>query len=162
MDTSDFMFERILIATDGSKHSEQAAAIGVELARTSKGKVWAIYVADTGQYIPVGGLVPPFGDVNPYVMDETVIGLRDFILEEGKKAAQRVTEIADKRGVPCEKMIVEGHPASEIMRMAEEEKMDLIVMGSIGKTGIEKILLGSVAEKVVRNSKIPVLLIPVG
>jgi nucleotide-binding universal stress UspA family protein len=156
------MFQRILIATDGSKHSEQAAAIGVELARLSEGKVWAIYVADTGKYIPVGGLVPPFGDVNPYVMDETVIGLRDFILEEGKKATDKVAEMAEKGGVSCEKSIVEGHPASEIMQVAEEEKMDLIVMGSIGKTGLEKILLGSVAEKVVRNSKTPVLLIPIG
>jgi len=155
------MFEKILIATDGSKNSDQAAEVALHLAIASKGAVWVIYVADTGKYIPAGGLVPPFGDVNPYVVDETVIGLRDFVLNEGQKAAARVEEMAGKLGISCQKLILEGHPASEIIRVAEDEKMDLIVMGSIGKTGLERILLGSVAEKVVRNSKTPVLLIPV-
>ena len=50
-------------------------------------------------------------------------------------------------------------PASEILRIAEDDKIDVIVMDSIGKTGLEKFLMGSIAEKVVRNSKLPVLIV---
>jgi nucleotide-binding universal stress UspA family protein len=58
-----------------------------------------------------------------------------------------------------EKMIVEGNPSSEILRIAGENNADVIVMGSIGKTGLEKFLMGSVAERVVRSSKLPVLIV---
>lgn len=56
-------------------------------------------------------------------------------------------------------LVVEGNPPSEILEIAEDNKMDLIVIGSIGKTGIEKFLMGSVAEKGVHNSKLPVLVV---
>jgi nucleotide-binding universal stress UspA family protein len=157
----DFMFKQILIATDGSKHAERAAKYGIELAQLTKGKLLILYVADTNRYLPAGGFAPPLGDVNPYVGDEVFIELRDFVLSEGKKATQRIEDVARKSGVPSEMMVVEGHPPSEILRVAKEDNADIIVMGSVGKSGLEKILLGSVAEKVVRSSIIPVLLIPV-
>jgi nucleotide-binding universal stress UspA family protein len=103
------MFEKILIATDGSKHSERAAKIGVDLAKLSGGKV---------------------------------------------------TALAKKSGVPVERKFIEGHPAEEILKVAEDTPMDVIVIGSIGKTGMSKFLLGSVADKVVRHSRVPVLVIP--
>lgn len=56
-------------------------------------------------------------------------------------------------------LVVEGNPPSEILEIAEDNKMDLIVIGSIGKTGIEKFLMGSVAEKGVHNSELPVLVV---
>jgi nucleotide-binding universal stress UspA family protein len=52
---------------------------------------------------------------------------------------------------------MQGHPAEQIMKLAEEQSVDLIVMGTLGRSGIEKFLLGSVADKVIRNSRIPVL-----
>ena len=73
-------------------------------------------------------------------------------------ATRQVEEVAKDSGVLSERLIVEGNPASEILRIAEEAKMNVIVMGGIGKTGLEKFLLGSVAERVVRNSKVPVLI----
>jgi len=56
-------------------------------------------------------------------------------------------------------VIIEGRPAEDILKLAGERKTDLIVVGGIGVTGLEKFLLGSVAEKVVRNSKVPVLVV---
>jgi len=56
-------------------------------------------------------------------------------------------------------VVLEGHPASDIMKFAQDSKMDLIVIGSIGVTGLDKFLMGSVAEKIVRNSKMPVLVV---
>jgi len=149
------MFERILIATDGSKFGEKAAKVGIELAKLSGGKVIVVYVADIRKYISSAGLIPPFGGVSPDAIDNVVASIR----EAGEKAIHQVTELARASGVTSETLIVEGNPPSEILRIAEDEKIDTIVMGSIGKTGLEKFLMGSVAEKVVHNSKLPVLIV---
>ena len=147
------MFERILIATDGSKFSEKAAKVGIELAKLSGGKVIIVYVADIGKYS--ASFIPPFGGVSPEAIDSVVASIR----ETGEKATLQVNELARAAGVTSERLIVEGNPPSEILRIAEDEKIDMIVMGSIGKTGLEKFLMGSVAEKVVHNSKLPVLIV---
>ena len=149
------MLKKILIATDGSKHSEEAARIGVELAKLSDGQATILHVVDVSGYIPM-----PFDGLNrPYAKEEAA-ALRNILLENGENAAIHAEKLARDSGITYEKMIVEGNPASEILKIAEESKKDIIVMGSIGKTGLEKFLLGSVAEKVVRNSKVPVLIIP--
>ena len=149
------MFERILIATDGSKNSEKAAKVGIEIAKLSGGKVIIVYVADTGKYMSSAGLISPFGGVSPDAIDNIVASIR----ETGEKATLQVTELARASGVISERLIVEGNPPSEILRIAEDNKIDVIVMGSIGKTGLEKFLMGSVAEKVVHTSKLPVLIV---
>jgi nucleotide-binding universal stress UspA family protein len=149
------MFERILIATDGSKFSEKAAKVGIELAKLSGGKVIIVYVADISKYFSSAGLIPPFGGVSPDAINDVVASIR----ETGEKATLQVNELARASGVISERQIVEGNPPSEILRIAEDEKIDTIVMGSIGKTGLEKFLMGSVAEKVVHNSKLPVLIV---
>ena len=148
-----FVFDSVMIATDGSKQSEKAAKVGVELAELSGGKVTAVYVADTGRYVsPIGGL-------SPHTVNEVITGMREVMQEEGKAATRYVEEAASTAGVPFEKKIAEGHPASELMKIAEEAPMDVIVMGHIGRTGLDKFILGSVADKVVRNSKVLVLVV---
>ncbi len=154
------MLENILIATDGSKASEQAAEYGIEIAKHLKGKVLALYVADTSKFTYGGSPTGPFFDLSPQAITDAFISLRSFALQEGEMATQMIQELARNSGVPCEKKIVEGYPASEILRAAEENEMDIIVMGSIGKTGLGDFLLGGVSGKVVMNSKVPVLVVP--
>jgi nucleotide-binding universal stress UspA family protein len=101
------------------------------------------------------GIIPPFGGVSPDAIDNIAASIR----ETGEKATLQVNELARASGVTSERLIVEGNPPSEILRIAEDDKVDVIVMGSIGKTGLEKFLMGSVAEKVVHNSKLPVLIV---
>lgn len=149
------MFERILIAADGSKFGEKAAKVGIELAKLSGGKVIIVYVADIRKYSSSAGLIPPFGGVSPAAIDNVVASIRDA----GEKATLQVNELARAAGVISERMIVEGNPPNEILRIAEDKNVDTIVMGSVGKTGLEKFLMGSVAEKVVHNSKLPVLIV---
>jgi len=67
--------------------------------------------------------------------------------------------MAKSAGLTVDRVIIEGRPAEDILKLAGERKTDLIVVGGIGVTGLEKFLLGSVAEKVVRNSKVPVLVV---
>jgi nucleotide-binding universal stress UspA family protein len=149
------VFRRILIAADGSENSKKAAKIGIELARQSQGSVLIVYVTDIGRYVSPAGLIPTFGGVSPGVIDDIAASLKDA----GEKATLQVDEMARANGVASERLIVDGNPANEILRIAEDDKMDVIVMGSIGKTGLEKFLMGSVAEKVVRNSRLPVLIV---
>jgi nucleotide-binding universal stress UspA family protein len=68
---------------------------------------------------------------------------------------------AEAAGLEVEGIIAQGHPADEIINYAEKNSIDLIVMGTLGKSGLDRFLLGSVADKVIRNSKIPVIAVPV-
>jgi len=149
------MFKSILIATDGSKNSEIAGKAGIELARLSGGKVTILYVVDVGKFISPAGLISPFGGVSPEAVDTVLAGIR----EVGNKATLQMDELARASGVASERLIVEGNPPTEILKIAEDKQIDVIVIGSIGKTGLEKFLMGSVAEKVVHSSKLPVLVV---
>ena len=141
------MFDKILVATDGSEHGERAAKVAIEIAKLSGGTVTAIYVADTVK--------------TSHLPDDMLLfSIRELLLKEGKEALKQVESLAQEKGVNFESVVVEGNPGSEIISYAESAGMDIIILGAVGRTGLDKFLLGSVAEKVVRNSKLPVLTIP--
>jgi nucleotide-binding universal stress UspA family protein len=147
------MFERILIATDGSKHSERAAEAGIEMAKLYGSAVTALFVVDIGkEYGPLGDLVSK-------VADDLIAGIRRNLQNQGETATKMVEEMAGKAGIAVTRKVVEGYPAEDIIAVAKEGDMNLIVMGGIGATGLEGFLLGSVADKVVRSSSIPVLVV---
>jgi len=136
-----------MVATDGSKHSERAAEKGIELARLSGGVVTTVYVADTGR-------------LSHLPEDMALASIRDLLLKEGEEATDIICEMVERVGLVCEKKVLEGNPSEELLHFADEAGMDIVVMGSVGRTGLDKFLLGSVAEKVVRNSKVPVMTVP--
>ncbi len=149
------MLQKILIATDGSKHSERASEAGIEMARLFQGSITALNVIDPSKvYGPMGDIM-----LSSKLANDLIEGVRSSLRSQGEAATQRVVERATLAGVLARSLVIEGNPAEEIMKLAREESMDLIVLGSIGVTGLEKFLLGSVAEKVVRNSKVPVLVV---
>ena len=145
------MFDKIIIATDGSEFSYMAAKQGVEIVRISGGQVVAVYVVD----------VPRLAQLPGYA---GIAGTKDQLLElmihQGQEATEEVEHIAVDAGVPCSKVILRGHPSDELLRYSAESGVDLLVMGSIGKSGLSRFLLGSVAQKVVEHSKVPVMLVP--
>ena len=85
--------------------------------------------------------------------------MRELLEAEAKKAVSSVEDMGKISGIEVESVILEGHPADKILKFAEQEGMDFIVMGTLGRTGLERFLLGSIAEKVVRHSKIPVMVV---
>lgn len=145
------MIKKIMIATDGSSPGRQATELGINLARLATAEVTAVYVVDMARLTQLPGYV-------------SVPGIKDSLLElmgtEGQKATAEVEVMAKEAGVVCHKKVVGGNPADELLKISQELGADLLVMGSIGKSGLSKFLLGSVAEKVVRHSKVPVLLVP--
>jgi len=141
------MFDKILVATDGSEHGERAAKVAIEIAKLSGGTVTAIYVADTSK--------------TSHLPDDMLLySIRELLLKEGKEAVDFVEKMAKDAGVNFESTVAEGNPGEEIIHYAEKAAMNLVVLGTVGRTGMDKFLLGSVAEKIVRNSKIPVLTVP--
>jgi nucleotide-binding universal stress UspA family protein len=140
------MYKKILIPTDGSETAEKAVQHGIELARALKAKVCGLYVVD----------VSAFTGVPTEAIWES---MRDLLEEEGKKALKKIEELAKENGVEYENFLKEGVPSEDIVKTAEDEQADLIVMGTAGRTGLNRFLLGSVTEKVVRTSTLPVLVV---
>ncbi|MGA9141681.1 MAG: universal stress protein [Methanocella sp.] len=138
------LFKKILIATDGSKYTQAAIQKGLEIARAHNAKVYALYVIDTRALITANGMPGP---ENIYMI----------LQDEGKNAVQQVKDAG--RGLDVEPVVIAGHPSSMIVRFAKENGVDLIVTGTLGKSGIEELLLGSVADGVIRHATCPVLVV---
>ncbi|WP_224268602.1 universal stress protein [Haloprofundus salinisoli] len=142
------MYDRILVPTDGSDGVERAVGHAVELAEAHGATIHAIYVVNTASY---AGLP----------MESSWDGIDEMLRADAEVAVEEVRRIAAERGVPVEAAVVDGSPSREIVSYAEREGCDLIVMGTHGRGGIDRLLLGSVAEKVVRGSNVPVLTVHV-
>jgi nucleotide-binding universal stress UspA family protein len=137
-------FKRILIPTDGSENTKAAITQGLELARVMGSEVTALYVVDQASFVN-------------FPMDATVVSIYSLLEKEGKDAVDYVVNEGQKLGVNVTPKVVEGSPAKKIVD--EAENYDLVVMGTLGRTGISKLLLGSVAERVVRFAPCPVLVV---
>jgi universal stress protein A len=131
----------ILHPTDFSPRSEHAFHLACSLARDHGGRVIVLHVAEP-PVVGYGGAMtpPPEGDWNA--------------LDEKLREIQ-----ATDATVPVEHRLEEGDPITEILRTAQESKCDLIVMGTHGRTGLAHLLMGSVAEQVVRKATCPVLVV---
>jgi nucleotide-binding universal stress UspA family protein len=144
------MFKNILLATDGSPASGHAAKLAVNLARTHGAKLMAVYVIDPYPYLGIG-------ESNPY-------GFQAYMAAAQKHAAEAHAEVEvlcthGGSSVPLEVRAIENTAASTgIVQTAKDESADLIVMGSHGRSGITRLMLGSVANKVVAESQVPVLI----
>jgi nucleotide-binding universal stress UspA family protein len=141
-----------LIATDGSKYSENAILKGMELAKSMDAKVYVLYVLDTREYVPSMLNEPvPLGSK----WDVT----EEMVQQEGNDAIKYAKKVAEDKGVECESVILKGRAAHEILEFAEHNKVDMIIVGTLGKGGVERFLLGSVSDKVVRYSPTSVLVV---
>ncbi len=138
------MIGRILIATDGSEKNRVALDEGIKIARVFKATVYAVYVIDTGTFSSMSGDIP-LGDT-----------YRIF-QAEAEQAFARINAQAGE--VKVETTILEGHPAAEIVKFAVSKKIDLIVIATQGKRGLERLLLGSVAEEIIRSAPCKVLVV---
>ena len=140
------LFKNIILATDGSKYSGNAVEYAVEIAKISGARISAISVVDTGLFATIP-------------MDAAWENIYELLKTEANEATGKVEEEAKKSDVDVECFVVEGHPAEEIVKLSETIPADLIVMGTLGKRGLDRFLLGSVAEKISRISKVPVMIV---
>jgi nucleotide-binding universal stress UspA family protein len=145
------MIMKILIATDGSDTSMQAADNAISIGKCAGAVVTAVYVVDVHRLAQLPGYA-----AMPGIKDNLV----ELMFREGSEALEEIGDKARDAGVAYERAIAQGDPAEELLKLCGDKEFDLIVLGTIGKSGLTKFLLGSVAEKVVRHAHIPVLLVP--
>lgn len=136
------MYSEILLPTDGGPASKSATDHAVDLAAASDARLHALYVLDTTAYP---------------AMEAGAETVQSALREEGQAALEGVTDAAEAAGVPVVSEFVTDTPHRGIIEYAEDNDVDLIVMGTHGRTGLDRFLLGSVTERVVRTAETPVL-----
>ena len=138
-------YKKIMVTTDGSELVKKAVNMAIELSRLSGAKLYAVYV-----------VVPAARSIRDFGWEKTAL---EHFRKEGEVATRFVEDAAKPAGVEVESVLLEGHPADKIIEFAEQNGIEMIFMGTLGKTGLDRFLLGSVAENVVRHSKTPVLVV---
>jgi nucleotide-binding universal stress UspA family protein len=143
------MFKKILVPSDGSEQAHRAADVAADLAKLHGAQVVGVYVIDPFPYLGIG--------------DASAVGLQAY-LSEAKAAASQSLDVLRKacasRGVPFVGDTIERNVVYEgIIETARVEGCDLIVMGSHGRKGMQALILGSVAQKVLTHASVPVLII---
>lgn len=143
------MFSKILVPTDGSDISVAGALRAVPLAKMASASITVVFVQDVYPYTGIGQSNPA--------------GLQDYMAAaraQGTKAIHRISDAAKAAGVAIETLVVEDTQAARgIVNAAKSCAADLIVMGSHGRSGMAKLVLGSVAAKVLVLSPVPVLIV---
>lgn len=140
------MYDAILVPTDGSDGSTAAADHALELAQQYDATLHVLYVLDTRMNPVSSG------------MDEAEI--EAMLADSDEHPTQGLLEMAAAADVPAEEAIRPGIPHEVIRDYATEAGIDLIVMGTHGRTGLKRTLLGSVTERVLRTVDVPVLTAP--
>jgi nucleotide-binding universal stress UspA family protein len=143
------MLSRILVAVDGSPFAERALQYAVDLAKKYSAKLIILHV-----------VLRRFYAVTP--SEAGVLATTVFVKEmesEGKEIINKADAYAKAEGANYECRLVQGVPADEIVKVAQAEKVDLIVMGSRGLTEVRAFLLGSVSDKVTHHAKCPTLIV---
>ena len=137
------MYDKVLVAVDHSAASDRALAAARDLAALSKGEVWVLHVRER-EVIPRLGLVPTESDA-----------------ESGQDVKAAIAALAEA-GVTVHGEVVDavfGHAAGEIVKMAGQHDVDVIVMGSRGRSDLVGLVLGSTAHKVIHLTDRPVLVV---
>ncbi|HVP24587.1 MAG TPA: universal stress protein [Methanomicrobiales archaeon] len=140
------MFQSILAAIDGSKKSEAALGVAIGEAQLHGAAFHVVYVIETGLFTSIP-------------MDNTWEVIYGLLEKQGKEAQLAAAKRAESQGVGITTHMKEGHAGNEIIKLARELGVDLIVLGSHGKSELDRILLGSVSSYVVEHSPISTMVV---
>ena len=145
------MFKKILYCTDGSDTAVVAGAIAAETAKRFGATLTALHVFHSPSYV-----YPAF-DGAGFIIDP--VDANRFAQKVQEGIAKRTERALKEHGVDYDVRQETGYPSDVIVRVADEEKFDLIVMGSRGMGAIKSLLIGSVSDRVVHHAHCPVLIV---
>lgn len=144
-------YRRILVPVDGSPTSSAGLREALAIAKGQDAAVQLVHVVDY-HYLVMTGL-----EAGAYVED-----LMESLTQSGRRILKRAQAAAEKSGLPVSTVLLEspaGPAADAIVKQAKKWKADLIVIGTHGRRGVRRMLMGSDAEQIVRNSPVPVMLV---
>jgi nucleotide-binding universal stress UspA family protein len=149
------MYQKILLPTDGSKYANNAAKHAIWLASKSGSELIVLEVIETSSLVGLPA-------------EDLIIKIKEMLKEEARRSLEEVSEMVtqtkqegkNQKEFKLSLKTKEGSPADIIIKTIKEENIDLVVMGTSGKHGLDRFLLGSVTEKVVRSAPCPVLVVP--
>jgi len=130
------VFEKILVPTDGSEYADRAVEVALGLARELGTRMVALHVLDEKLILPL-----------------------EVLEEEGRHILEEVRRRGEEIEVPVDEIILFGNPRQDMAKIATKSGADLMIIGTHGRTGVEKLLLGSVAENALKTVKVPVMLV---
>ncbi len=125
-----------MVPTDGSDFAARSEDIAIEIAKKFNSTLVVVHVIDDK-------LIYPF----------------EVLEDEGKSILKKVREKAEKEELTIEEVLLVGSPTHDMEKIVKKTESDLVVIGTHGKTGLEKLILGSVAESALKTVKVPVLLV---
>ena len=131
-----YVFKTVIVPTDGSKFAEKAEDMAISIAKNFNGKLVVLNIIDEK-------LIYPF----------------EVLEKEGNDILEKAANKAEDQDVTVETVLIVGDPTHDMPKIVEKTGADLVVIGTHGKTGIEKLLMGSVAENTIKTVKVPVLLV---
>lgn len=142
------MYKKILVPTDGSEYALRAEEQALALAKMTGAEIVAVSVMENNF-------------INGLPLDDEIYELDSLLKQDSKKNIEEFKDLNEKEhdDVKIKSVIKEGSPAKEIIETAIEEEVDLIIIGSSGKSGLDRFLMGSVADKVVKSAKCSVLVV---
>ena len=136
------MYQHVLVPTDGSDGTRQAVVHGATIAQRFDATLHALSIVPEG----------PYG---------TLEGEEGEAERDAKRAVEQVEDEASRKGVETVTAVRRGVPDEEILGYAEGNAIDMIVMGTHGRTGLDRVIVGSVTETVVRKATVPVVTVRV-
>jgi len=142
------MFHTLLVAIDGSEIGMNALNKAIELARGFKANLHAIYVIETGL-------------ISSVPMDNTWEVIYSLLEKEGNETLDKAVKKAADSGITLTKHLLSGHAGNEILNVAGEINADLIIVGSRGKSTVDRLLIGSVSAHVVKYSSVSTMVVRV-
>ena len=140
------MYKKILIPTDGSEQAKKAAKHAKWIAKSGNSDILVLNVYETSS-------------LNPIRSRELKKDMKKLWIEDARKNLEEVLKILNGSNLKINSQVKEGRPAETILETINDEKIDLVVMGSSGKNAIDRIFIGSVAEKVVRSAPTSVMIV---
>ena len=139
------MYNKILVPTDGSEFAKKAQQHALFLSKVSGAEIIAVSVTENNF-------------VNGLPLDDEIYQLNQILKERSEENLKEFDEL-NNDNLKITHVVREGSPAKVILEVAAEENVDLIVMGSSGKSGFDRFIMGSVADKVVNSAKCAVLVV---
>lgn len=147
------MYKRILLTTDGSKNSEAAIKHALQIASDEHAELVILHVVDRKHLSNI-----QHEDYGKY---STIEEYSKKVLDDFEESVKKVeSEMGDHGEVKIRKLALGGKPCDVIINVCEEENIDMVVISNSGKHKLDRFLLGSVTERIIRDSPVPVFVIP--